>query len=248
MDIRFSILAASAVIVGAAPVAHADSKKDLARSLFELGIEEYKAKQYEAAALSMEKSYALDPVPGTLYALAQSERLNNDCKSATEHYQKLLDTSDDEGIKKAVKPNLELCEKIARGEKVKEDTATIETRDAPTLQIKTVYRTEKTNDKLTIVLFAGGGVALSGAVAFFFIGRSASNDADRATSLEEYNDLYDRSRTMAWLSYASVGVGVTLLGLATYRVVRGDKEEAEESPVGIIPTRGGSMVSWSGRF
>lgn len=232
----------------AAPsVAHADNKKDLARTLFELGIEEYKTKQYESAALSMAKSYSLDPQPSALYALAQSERLNNDCKSATAHYQKLLDTSDDEGIKRAVKDNLELCASLARGEKVKEDEATVLKRDAPTLTIKTVYRTQKTNDKLTIVMFVGGGVALSSSLALFLVGRSASSDAEHATSLNDYNDLFDRARTMRWMSYATAGVGVTLVGLATYRLVRGTKEESS-SPIAIVPTRGGSLISWSSSF
>jgi hypothetical protein len=235
------------VIVLAAPVAHADNKKDLARSLFELGIEEYKTEQYEAASLSMAKSYALDPQPSSLYALAQSERLNNNCKDANRHYKQLLETSDDEGIIKAVKQTLEICAQIARGESVKEDKATIEQRDAPILQIKTVYRTKKTNDKLTIVMFAGGGVAVSGAVAFFLVGRAARSDAANATSLDEYNDLYDRSETMRWMSYAAAGVGVTLLGVATYRVLRGNRTE-ESSPVAITATRGGSLISWSGRF
>lgn len=248
MDYRLAILA-GLIWVAAPTPALADNKKELARGLFELGIEEYKAKQYHAAALSMEKSYALDPSPNSLYALAQAQRLDNNCKAAVENYNKLLETSEVEGLKKAVKTNLELCAQLERGEKPKvekEDAAAIERRDAPVLQIRTVYRTKQTNDKLAISMFVGGGVAVSGAVAFFFVGRSARSDADRATSLDDYNEKYDSSILMRNLSIASLSVGVVLLGIGTYRVVRGKKQE--ESPVALVPLRDGSMVAWSGRF
>jgi len=225
----------------------AENKKELARQLFELGIEEYKAKSYHDAALSMEKSYALDDQPSTLYALAQSQRLDNNCKEAVVNYKKLLEKSDEANIKKAVEKNLELCAQIERGEKPKEDEKHDDKLDAPIIQTRTVYRTEKTNDKVAIAAFVGGGIAVSGAVAFFLVGRSARSDADHSTSLAEYNDLYDRSITMRNLSIASAGVGLILFGIGTYRVLNGGKKQ-EESSVAVIPTNGGSFVSWSGHF
>jgi tetratricopeptide (TPR) repeat protein len=255
MESRFAVLAAQAAIVLAfAGVARADAnKKALARQLFELGIDEYKNKEYEAAAASMAKSFALDPIPETLYAEAQAERLAGDCIDASVHYTKLLDLSQkDNSTAIAVKANLELCSQIERGEKPKEDPAAdakaAERRDAPTVQIRTVYRTERRSDKLAIALFAVGGVGLGGAVVTYFAGVSARSDADHATTLAEYNNLYDRSVSLKDYSYIAAGTGAILVGYATWRVLHGSGNARVAEQVGVIPTKGGSMVAWTGSW
>jgi tetratricopeptide (TPR) repeat protein len=243
MGSRLTVLAVALIMLASAQIATAD-KKQLAQQLFELGIEEYKAKDYAAAAVSMNKSYALDPQPNALYALAQAERLAGDCNGAVVHYKQLLDTSKDEQIIKAVKTNLELCSQIERGEKTTVDAQEEERRDAPILQIRTVYRTEQKSDKLAIAMYAGGGIALGGSVAMFLMARSALADADRASTLDEYNDLYDRSRRLRWMSYAAAGTGLALVTWATLRIVYGDNKPKERE-VALVPVPGGSMFAWS---
>jgi len=254
MGSKLAILAAIqvAVLVGVTVrVAHADNKK-LARELFELGIEEYKTKDYPAAVASMSKSYSLDPQPNALYALAQAERLNNDCKGAKPHYEQLLEVSKDEAIKKAVAANIELCAQIERGEKPKEETPAetkaAEQRDAPVIQYKTIYRTrtERKTDVLAISMFAVGGVSLGTSVVTFLYARSTRADADNATTLEDYNAKFDRAQRLRYVSYAAAGLGVALVGFATYRVVRGSGKKATE--VSLVPTSGGTMFALSGSF
>jgi len=228
-------------------IAAADGDKTaLARDLFDLGVEEYKAQQYAAAAASMAKSHALDPQPNALYALAQAERLSGNCKDAITHYQQVIDTAKDEKTVNAVKGNIELCQQIERGEATKEPVSKAKTaeRDAPLLQIRTVYRTESRTDKIAIALFAGGGIALGGSVAMYIMARSARSDADRAQSLDEYNDLFDRAARLRWASYAAAGLGVSFVAVAAIRLVGGSGETRVQK-VALVPTRGGSLVSWS---
>lgn len=235
------------IVLAMPAVAVAETDKTaLARELFDLGVEEYKTKQYAAAAASMSKSNALDPQPNALYALAQAERLSGNCKDALTHYQQVIDTAKDQKTITAVKGNIELCQALERGEKAKEPASDAKTaeRDAPVLQIRTVYRTESRTDKLAIVLFAGGGLAVGGSVAMFLVARSARSDADRAQSLDEYNDLYDRSARLRLMSYAAAGVGVGLIAVAAYRLIGGSGETRTQK-VALVPTRGGSLVSWS---
>jgi len=246
MGSRFALLA-QVIALSLPAVAAADGDKTaLARELFDLGVEEYKAKQYEAAAASMAKSYSLDPQPNALYAQAQAERLGGKCKEAIAHYQQVIDTSKDEKIVTAVKANVELCQQIERGEESKEVPTEAKTaeRDAPVLEIRTVYRTERRTDKLAILLFATGGIALGGSVAMYLVARSARSDADRASSLIEYNDLYDRSERLRWMSYAAAGIGVGCIAGAVVRLVGGSGETRVQG-VAIVPTPGGSLVSWS---
>jgi tetratricopeptide (TPR) repeat protein len=247
MDARLAILAAAQVVL-ATGIASADTnKKALGRQLFELGIEEYKAKQYDAAVASMGKAYALDPQPDTLYALAQSQRLANNCKDAITNYQKLLDTTKDESTLSTVKASLALCQQIESGQKPASDQLidpkSVEQRDAPTIQIRTVYRTERHNDRLTIAMYAVGGVALGGAATTYLLARSTRNDADHATSLADYNDLYDRAARLRWVSYGAATVGLALVGVATYRVIWGNKDTPPD--VALVPVSGGSLLAWS---
>lgn len=250
MGLKLSILAAIQLIaLATAGHAEADNKKALAGQLFELAIEEYKAKQYDAAAASLAKSYALDPRPDSLYALAQAERLDGNCKDAVVHYQQLLDTAKDDKTKSAVKANIELCREIEAGETPAvvpvEDAKAVEQRDAPTIEIRTVVRTERKSDAVTIAAFAVGGTSLGGSVALFLMSRSTRSDADRATTLDDYNDLYDRSARLRWMSYAAAGLGVSLVSYAVVRLVTGGDDKTERPDVAIVPVRGGSIVSWS---
>lgn len=226
-----------------------NKNKVLARQLFELGIEEYKAKDFEAAAMSMDKSYALDPQPDTLYALAQSERLSNKCEPALRHYQLLLDQTSDEKTKTVVKGQLEMCEQILRGEKPKEVATVdaVEHRDAPTIQIRTVYRTEQKSNKLAITLFTIGGISLGGAATTYLLSRSTRSDANNATSLDGFNDLYDRSQLLKHISWGAAGVGLVAVGWATFRVIRGGGAKKERN-LAMVPTRGGSMVTFATSF
>jgi len=248
---RLAVHAALIIAFAAMPrIARADNKS-LARELFTLAIDEYKAKNYDAAVMSLAKSHALDPKPDTLYALAQAERLAGKCKDAIPHYEALGETSKDEKVKKAVKENIELCKQIEAGKPVpkekEEDTKALEKRDAPTIEYRTVVRTERKRDVLSIVLFVGGGVAISGAGAMYLVSRNYADDADHATSLEDYNDKYDSSRRLKWISFATAGVGVGLITWGVIRVVGGGND-TETKQVAVTPISGGSMISFSGRF
>jgi tetratricopeptide (TPR) repeat protein len=247
---RLAILAQLIVLCAVPAAARAEENKQaLARSLFNFGIGEYKAKDYEASVASLAKSQSLDPRPETLYALAQAERLANQCKEALVHYEELLETLKDEKVLQRVRENIELCKQIEAGKpapvelKQKQD---IVQRDAPTIEYRTIVRTERKRDGLSVVLFVGGGIAVSGGVAGYLISRSLAKDADHAQSIDEYNRKYDQSERLRWGSYAAGGVGAVLFTVALIRVIGGGKSETRR--VAVAPIRGGSVVSWSGRW
>ncbi len=246
MEHRLAILAVGALTVASGRIARAEtSKKELARQLFELGIEEYKDKQYDAAVASMSKSYALEPDPSALYALAQSERLSGKCKDAITHYNKLLETTKDEKTTTAVKAQIDLCEQIERGEAPKADPKVDEKRDAPTIQYRTIIHTERRSDTLAIALYAVGGVSLGGAATTYLLARSTRADANNATSLAQYNELYDRATILRWTAYGAAGAGLVLVGYATYRVLWGGGPKSTSQEVAVVPLPGGSLVSWA---
>ncbi len=76
MGSKLSVLAGQltlALVVVTGRAAHADPVK--ARELLTLGIDEYKAERYAAAAAILARSYELSPVPDALFARVQPERL-----------------------------------------------------------------------------------------------------------------------------------------------------------------------------
>jgi tetratricopeptide (TPR) repeat protein len=248
---RLAVLAQLIVLLAIPRIARADENKQaLARQLFNLAISEYQAKQYDAAVASLAKSHALDPRPDALYALAQAERLANHCKDALVHYEQLLESSKDDKIIRRVKENIELCKQIEAGKPAaaeKQPSRDVAQRDAPTIEYRTIVRTEQKRDVLSIVLFAGGGVAISGSAGMYLVARSMKQDADNAQSLAEYNDKYDQSWRLRWLSYATAGVGATLFTVALVRVIGGG-DESKSRRVAVTPVEGGSIVSWSAHW
>jgi hypothetical protein len=61
-----------------------------ARRLFEQGKRHLQSREYDAALRNFQESYALYPVPGLLYIMAQAHRLKGDCAMALSFYRRYL--------------------------------------------------------------------------------------------------------------------------------------------------------------
>ena len=61
-----------------------------ARRLFEEGKRHLQSREYDAALRKFQESYALYPVPGMLYIMAQAHRLKGDCAMALSFYRRYL--------------------------------------------------------------------------------------------------------------------------------------------------------------
>lgn len=216
-----------------------------ARSLFKQGIEEYKAKKYGEASITLLKSYELDPRPDTLFALAQAERFDGRCKDALEHYKKLLESATDITTAKAVQSNMELCEGPKPVEKCEPVEKIVERNK---LRTKTVTRDRSRSNKLATGLFAGGALAVGGSVTLFMLSRSSRADSDRATSLEESNRLYDKSVDQRRFSIVAGGVGLALIGAGVFRMFTNKPKEQTTTQISVTPTTNGAaahvMVRW----
>jgi tetratricopeptide (TPR) repeat protein len=61
-----------------------------ARRLTDSGLTHFAAGRYDDAIVDFQKSYAVSPVPGLLYNLAQAYRLTGNCGRALDHYRRFL--------------------------------------------------------------------------------------------------------------------------------------------------------------
>jgi tetratricopeptide (TPR) repeat protein len=211
-----------------------------ARSLFKKGIEEYQAKKWGEASITLLKSYELDPKPDTLFALAQAERFDGRCADALEHYKKLLEQTTDLPTGKAVQSNMDLCAAAKPIEKCEPTTKIVEGKTK--LQTKTVTRDVRRTHKLATGLIAGGALSLGGSVALFMLSRGSLADSDKAITLDESNRLYDRSVDQRRLSFVFGGAGLGLVGAGVVRILTGKPNEETSTQITVGPTRGGAGV------
>lgn len=232
------------IALAPARIAAADDAQ-AARSLFKKGVEEYKAKKYGDASITLLKSYELDPKPDTLFALAQAERLDGRCPDAREHYKKLLEQTSDMSTAKAVQSNLELCAAPEPVEKPQPSDKPAEPVK-PQIVTQTVVRRERTTDTLAVALFSSGALALGGSAALVLAARNSSADSDRAATLDESNRLYDRSKRERLLALGVAGVGAALVTGGIVHVLRG--KPAQHTEVAVAPLAGGAAIALSSRW
>jgi tetratricopeptide (TPR) repeat protein len=75
----------------------------------ERGLKLFEAKDYPRALESFRAAYNIDPQPALLYAIAQAERLNGDCRRAIRFYEAFLRTGPKEVQALSARQNVERC-------------------------------------------------------------------------------------------------------------------------------------------
>jgi tetratricopeptide (TPR) repeat protein len=84
-----------------------------ARRLTERGLERFAAGRYDEAVSDFEASYALAPVPGLLYDLAQAHRLRGDCAAALSFYRRFLEADPGGKLRERTRARIAEMEKCA---------------------------------------------------------------------------------------------------------------------------------------
>lgn len=239
MGSRLALLAATQLI--AAAVLSRDAAADARRrDLYKRGIEEYKAQKYEAAAATLKEAYALDPKPNTLFALAQAERLAGRCPDARAHYKELLESTTEIATAKAVQTNLELCGAEPAPPVAREPETTPDPTPRTITETRTVVREVGRTDKLATLLVAGGMLGLGAGGGLYLASTSSRADADRALTLDDHARISDRADLQRIASFAAVGAGVAMIGVAVVRWVTSGEAKATE--VTLAPSASGAML------
>ena len=230
MGSKLTVLAA---VIAAARLASADDLKD--------GIELYKAGKYADAVATLRRAYAAAPKPDTLFALAQAERLDGDCKTAAAHYHQVIEQVSDLNIAKLVQQTLALCEKDEpRAPPEPKPEAKPEPRaEPPQIVTKTVVREVDHTDPLAASLFAGGTLGLGVAGGLYIAAAANRNGAAKARLFDDYTTLSDRADTEQKSMFIAAGVGVALIGVAVFRWTRSAPSKTD---VAVVPSHDGGAV------
>lgn len=232
---------AISIVLATTHLAAADTASDLIKQ----GLDQYKAGQYEDARRSLTKAYELDGKPETLFALAQAERLAGDCKAAIPHYRKVIELVPDFNVAKLVQQNLSLC---GATEPAPTDDPDAKSDPVAAPPPTTIVRTEvRPTDKLAVMLFGIGALSI-GSAGGLYLAASANRDAaDKARTLGDHDELFDRSKMQTTASAIAAGVGVALITVAVVRWARGDApgDEPSTDGVAVVPLSGGGAISFS---
>lgn len=111
---RWSLAAplCAALVVGSS-AAHGQTAQAKAEKLFNEAVELSEARKFEEACPLLAESQKLDPTPGTLFALADCERVTNAIASSVAHFKEYLAEYD--AMKPAVKRRHDQRAKLTKG-------------------------------------------------------------------------------------------------------------------------------------
>ena len=104
---------AVALVLTTTPVSAAPAKvieNPEALEHFQRAQEAFDAEDYAAAIPELKSAYALEPNPLLLYAWAQAERFNGDCRRALELYKRYLETGPADKQRQLAEANIVDCE------------------------------------------------------------------------------------------------------------------------------------------
>ncbi|HEY5933735.1 MAG TPA: hypothetical protein VIU61_03855 [Kofleriaceae bacterium] len=216
---------------------------ETAPELLKQGIDAYKAGKYEEAIKLIGKSYALEPKPESLFALAQAERLAGKCDLAIPHYKKLIETSTELATARAAQNNLALCVK----DEPKPDPRTDPKPDPaprveeprPAGEPSVIVREVSRSDRLATSMVVGGALATGAAIGLFLSSKSSLDAAADAGTLEAHDRLEDRGKRDRTLSLIVGGIGIGMIGVA---VVRWTIAKPAAREIAIAPTAGGTLL------
>ena len=246
MGSKLALLAAQLTLVG---VAAAQPAPELVKK----GIEAYKAGKYDDAARLFEKAYAQEPKAETLFALAQAERLGGRCEKAVVHYKQLLAQTTELATAKAVQNNLALCPQPSQ-EREREPEPEARPAPAPEPEVspppppRTIVREVRETDALGAGLLATGALGGGFAIGMFLRSTSTRDDAGKARTLDDANQLHDRADRDRLVAIIAGGASAVAIGYAVFRLARGGRSETAATELAVTPTAGGSMMVLSKRW
>jgi tetratricopeptide (TPR) repeat protein len=245
------------LLLAAAPrAAQADARRE-AQAHLARATELHGAGAFAEALTELTIAYSLDPQPDLLYAIAQTHVQLGNCPQAILFYRRFLSTRPERVAASAALEAIEVCETAPpppepppEPEPVVEPPPpppepVVEPPPPPPPPPPAPGARPWHRDPLGLALVGGGVVLGAAAGVTYALARGDLDRAEDAPTYAEYVDLVDRGRTRRLVAGVLGGAGVTV---AVIGVVRLARRGARSPDVAVVPTAGGGLVSWAGRF
>ena len=231
---------AFALVVAFASRAHAETADELVKK----AKAHFDVQEYAAAEAELKDAYKLDPKPQILYALAQAQRMANECDRAIVSYQNFLRTSPPDDQAKLAQDNIDRCkaELKAKPEPKPEAPHQLPPPPPPPVAHGVTWSHNWAGHALVI-----GGALAEGAGTYFAL--QGQSKIDNINSAMFYDDYLARAKDASsakserTLGIVTAGVGGALIiaGIVTY-IVRSPSKES--SPTVSIGPHGELGVAW----
>jgi tetratricopeptide (TPR) repeat protein len=229
----------------------------------ESALRHYKAREYARALVEFRAAYNIDPQPALLYAIAQAERLNGDCRRAIRFYEAYLRTAPKQSQVLSARQNIARCTAELQRPAPATQPATAPSsaptdRPEPALVAAPVsprvpgsHGSSWTRDWVGHGLVLGGLAVAATGIAVWRIGRGTIADANAARDYDTFAARAggaSRAELEQKVGIAAMAVGGALVaaGVAHY-VLRG-RGRAERARVEAAVGPGRAVLVLGGRF
>ncbi len=263
MKIHYTILVAAALSIPA--TVHADE----AQEHTDKALRAYNVQDWPTALAEYKKAYEADPKPDTLWAIAQTQRLSGDCRSAILTYRAFARTASANGataadnfitqceaaiaaqqkaVDEATKPDVTKSggSGAGAGSSAATGTATPVPKPPKPAAEPRPWILDPLGDTLALI----GIVGLVGGGTYFGLGDSEMSDAASKQPYSNYDTTVDGAREKQQVGVAVFAGGAVFAGLAIWRFVavagRKPHERLQAIVPGLVP--GGAVVNVGGRF
>ena len=242
-------------VTAPAPLASADPRTE-AKQHVDRATELHEQGKFVQALDELKTAFSLDPKPELLYAMGQLHLSLGECPQAITYYERYLATKPARSTANAALEAIAVCK--TNPPPVPVDATTGDhppVSDKPPRSDTAAPRSGQPDlaserawygDYIADALVAGGVAA---GIAGVFEYRSAVRNRDRAdtaTDFQGYVDLVDRAHSQRTIAIVFGAAGAALVAAGGLHYMLTDRRARHAVSIG--PSRGGGVVTWTGRF
>jgi tetratricopeptide (TPR) repeat protein len=230
-----------------------DTPAQRAERHLQRGMRAFQQERFAEARRELQESYAEDPRPELLYAIAQTYRHEGQCREAIQYYARFLGTHPPAADADASRTNQERCRKrleaVASVRKPEPEAARGEDKESP---MPEGARTEWWTDWFGHALVGAGLVGVGTGSVVLATARKDTDHYNDAGNLDRF--IAERADAEAAarrqrIGAATLGVGGALVVGAVVRYVYvAAARHSEPPPVSVQVGGGGAVATWTGRF
>jgi len=265
MKLTNTLLSAAIALVPV--VAFADDAADH----LEKATAHYNLQEWSKALEEYKQAYMIEPDPRTLWAIAQTQRLSGDCRSAILSYRAYMRGASAAGANIANEFITE-CEATLEAQH-RAVEATLRQTQKPVLEPAPAREPPQLRsgleplpaatprapehaprswmfDPLGDVLLVAGAGGITVGATLLTIGILDARDAPNQPSSGDYDRIASSARRDQWIGGVTAGLGLASTALAVWRftIVKTSQVETPTSAFVLVPARDGALASYTARF
>jgi hypothetical protein len=254
----------SIIIVLALAAATRIASADDAADHFAKGTRYYNIQEWANALKEYRDAYSLDPKPETLWAIAQTQRLSGDCRSAILTYKAFMRSASPAGANAAAEW-IKQCEADLDAQRKAVEATTPPTEPqqpapsskaapsatpppsppvvvAPPPPAPAHHRSAALDPLGDVLLVVGIGGVAAGAT-MFAIGASDASSAPNQATVGGWHGVANSASRDQLIGGIVGGVGVVCTALAIWRFTSvSHHDNTEHASIGVAPTTGGALA------